>query len=116
MTVDQVIPEFLSTAFFEKALRNGLKNNDIKINDLSIAMGSNAGDNYCSEIYRASVVYGYSGVKGIKMSLIVKAMPFQEHRGPVLDDLEVFDKEVHMYTVIIPQMSELLNDEFLSAK
>lgn len=119
MTVDQaapVIPEFLNKGFFEKALRSGFNNSAINITELIITMGSSAGDNYCSEIYRATIVYGHSGVKGIKISLIVKAMPYMEHRGPLLEDLEVFDKEVAMYTKTIPAMSQLLNDEYLCAK
>lgn len=117
MTVDQLpIPDFLTKSFFEQALRSGFNNSAINIYKLTITNGSSAGDNYCSEIYRAKIVYGHSGAKGIKISLIVKAMPYQEHRGPVLEDLNVFDKEVDMYTKIIPEMSKLLNDEYLCAK
>lgn len=115
MGVEQ-IPDFISKAFFEKALKHGLSNNSIKITDLNVGMGLSAGDNYCSEIYRAAVTYTKSGIENNKISLIVKAMPFLEHRGPVLEELEVFDKEVEMYTKTIPRMSKIINDEFLSAK
>lgn len=110
------IPEFISKELFEKALRNGLQNNDIAVTDLSVQMGTSSGDNYCSEIYRAAVTYTKSGIRNNKISLIVKSMPFLEHRGPILDDLEVFDKEVKMYTETLPRMSRLINNEFLCAK
>lgn len=115
MAIEQ-IPDFISKPFFERALRHGLNNNDIKITDLNVVMGLSAGDNYCSEIYRATVTYTKSGIQNNKISLIIKAMPFLEHRGPVLDELEVFDKEVEMYTKTLPKMSKLINNEFLSAK
>lgn len=111
-----VIPEFLTQALFEKALKNGFNNTQIMITELNITMGSASGDNYCSEIYRANITYTLSGIANKKIALIVKAMPFMEARGPVLEDLEVYDKEVKMYTETLPKLSALLNDEYLCAK
>ena len=109
------IPEFVSRSLAEKALRNGLNDATITVTAFSVTMGTSAGDNYCSEIYRAKVGYMQSGVTQ-EISLIIKAMPFLEHRGPPLEELQFFDKEVDMYTNVIPQLSQLLNDEFLCAK
>lgn len=114
--VESSLPEFLNKSFFEEALRNGFNNPDIILYEWSVTMGSKSGDNYCSEIYRANIVYGHSGARGINISLIVKAMPYQPHRGPILEDLNVFEKEVFMYTEIMPRIAELLGDEFMCAK
>lgn len=110
-------PDYISKDLFEKALRSGLKSPTIKVKDLHLSMGSAPGDNYCSDIYRARVIYinGLSAEEN-QISLIVKAMPFSEYRGPILEDLEVFDKEVDMYTNILPKLSKLLHGEFLCAK
>lgn len=110
-------PDYISKNLFEVALRSGLKSSTIEIKDLQLSMGSAAGDNYCSDIYRAKITYvNGNGAKEYKISLIVKAMPFSEARGPILEDLEVFDKEVDMYTNVLPKLSILLNGEFLCAK
>lgn len=110
-------PEYISKNLFEKALRFGLKSSTIKVKDMQLTMGSAAGDNYCSDIYRARIKYtNGSSVEENQISLIIKAMPFSEARGPILEDLEVFDKEVDMYTNVLPKLSELLHGEFLCAK
>lgn len=109
------IPEYISKEFLEKALQNGLNCKNLTVSDAKIVSGTNVGDNYCSEIYRANVKY-IRGIKTESISLIIKAMPFLEHRGPALNELEVFEKELQMYMETLPQMSRLINDEFLCAK
>lgn len=111
------VPECLNNSFFEKVLRNGLKVNEVTVKDTTIKIATSAGDNYCSDIYRVKLNYsiGKNG-KPEQISLIIKSMPFLEHRGPVLEDYEVFDKEVEMYTKTLPRLSAMLGNETLSAK
>lgn len=115
MDLERKYPDYISKEFFEKALKSGFNSNSIVITDLKLSMGSSAGDNYCSDIYRAAIEYTNAG-QSKKISLIIKAMPFSEARGPLLEDLEVFEKEVKMYMETLPAMSKLLNDEFFNAK
>ena len=118
MTIDADIklPEFLTKEFLEKALNGGFKTNQIVITNLHITMGSKSGDNYCSDIYRAKITYKNGEKSNIIISLIIKAMPYLETRGPMLEELEVFDKEVKMYMDTLPKLSKLLNGERLAAK
>ena len=110
-----IVPEFLTKDFFQKSLNNGLNRNDIEVIDFTITMGSKSGDNYCSEVYRSKINYKIdNSIESV--SLIVKAMPFKETRGPVLEEMEVFEKEVNMYTETLPKLSALLDNEFLGAK
>lgn len=112
-----VFPEYISKSLFETALRNGFDSPNIFITDLKLSMGSNTGENYCSEIYRAVIEYTDAvGKPNCKISLIVKAMPYTEARGPVLEDLQVFDKEVKMYTETLPKIAKTLNNEYFNAK
>lgn len=114
--VTDKFPDFISKELFEKSLKNGFSNDSIIITDYEITMGSSTGDNYCSDIYRAKIVYTKDGKPNNSIFLIVKAMPFVEARSPALDDLEVFDKEVTMYTETIPKISKILDGEYMCAR
>lgn len=109
-------PDYISKDLFEKSLRNGFKDPSIVITNYDITMGSSAGDNYCSDIYRAKIVYTKNGKSNNSISLIVKAMPYIEARSLALETLEVFDKEVRMYTETIPKISKILNGEYMCAR
>lgn len=111
-------PEFLTKEFFIKVLENGLPTSQVEIVRMDITMGSGTGDNYCSEIYRANIIYKCvrNNQENKTISLIVKAMPYSESRGPVLEDLQVYEKEVEMYMKTLPKMSAILNNEFFCAK
>lgn len=113
-------PDFLSTEFFATALANDLKvkPTDVHIASIHLSPGVKAGENFCSEIYRAAVTFSSKAAnqKEQTLSLIVKAMPFTEGRGPVLEDLRVFDKEVTMYKETLPAISKLLGGVKLCAK
>ncbi|KAJ6649395.1 hypothetical protein Bhyg_04629 [Pseudolycoriella hygida] len=112
----EIFPSYISKELLEKSLKNGFKTTNIDINDYELSMGSTTGDNYCSDIYRAKINYTKDGKPNNSISLIIKAMPFSEARSPTLETLEVFDKEVQMYTVTIPKISEILEGEYLCAK
>lgn len=109
-------PDYISKSLLEKSLKNGFNTTNIVINEHEITMGSSAGDNYCSDIYRAKIVYTKDGKSNNTICLIIKAMPFVEARSPALDQLEVFDKEVKMYTDTIPRISKILDGEYMCAR
>lgn len=110
-------PDYISKTLLEKSLKNGFNTSNIVINDYEITMGSSVGENYCSDIYRAKIVYTKDGKANKEtISLIIKAMPFIETRSPTLDSLEVFEKEVKMYTETIPKISKVLDGEYMCAK
>lgn len=114
----KIIPEYVSKSFIEKSLRNGLKNDKLIVKDVHIEMGTSTGDNYCSDIYRAHINYLKDAESRVveKTSIIIKAMPFTEVRGPTLTELEVHGKEIEMLTQVLPALSETLGGESFSAK
>jgi Ecdysteroid kinase-like family len=121
MANDSQIPERLNRDFFTKVLQKAFNfGNTVTIENLQVQLVSEAGDNYCSEIYRAQLVYkvrnGGQQPNLQQISLIVKDMPPGEHRGEILDDLQVYEREVEMYFKTIPAMSKLVDNEFFSAK
>lgn len=111
------IPVCLTNGFFQKALRHGEDRNDVFVTDSKTVVGTKSGDNYCSEIYRASVIYKTSDSAELKAkSLIVKSMPYLNFRGPLLEELAVFEKELEMYTKTLPKLARLLGEKALCAK
>lgn len=106
------IPECLSNGFLQKALRNGFSRDDVFVTDSKIVVATKSGDNYCSEIYRARVTYKTSDSAELKTkSLIIKSMPYLNFRGPLLEELAVFEKEVEMYTKTLPKLASMLGDK-----
>lgn len=114
--ITDAYPDYISKTLLEKSLKNGFNSTNIIIDDYEITMGSSAGDNYCSDIYRAKVVYTKDGKSNNTIFLIIKAMPFVEARSPALDTLEVFDKEVKMYTDTLLKISKILDGEYMCAR
>lgn len=111
------VPDCLSNGFLQKALRNGFNRDDVFVTDSKIVIGTSSGDNYCSEIYRASVTYKTSDSAELKTkSLIIKSMPYLNFRGPLLEELAVFEKEVEMYTKTLPKLARMLGEKELCAK
>lgn len=108
------IPDVFDKSFFKKVLSS--KCDGLVINNFVIEMGSNLGDNYCSEIYRANVSYTTNILRNQKISFIVKSIQDSPNRGPVLEDMQSHEKECAMYLTIIPKLSGLLNDELFAAK
>lgn len=110
-------PEYLNNEFFEKTLKCGLNESAITIVDLKLSAGSSPGDNYCSEIYRAVVTYKIGdNDQEQSVSLIVKSMPNVGVIAPQLREMQIFEKEIVMYSTTLLSMSALLNDELLCAK
>lgn len=120
MVMDQrvAIPDYVSKSFIEKALQKGFSSRDLILKSVRMEMGTSVGDNYCSDIYRAYVTYIKSpeSKTEVERSLVIKSMPFTELRGPVLDELEVFNKEIDMYTDKLQRLSKLLDGEAFSAR
>lgn len=120
MVLDQrvVVPDYVSKTFIENALRKAFSSRDLILKNIRLEMGTSVGDNYCSDIYRAYVKYSKTPESKTEeeRSLVIKSMPFTELRGPVLDELEVFDKEIDMYTDTLQRLSKLVDGELFCAK
>lgn len=103
------IPDFLSNDFFKKSLQNGLKTEDIIIEDVQISRASPVGENYLSIVYRAKIKYHQSSDNDSKeISLIVKSMLMSIYE--ISDEIDAFDREVEMYKIIFPKIEELYNN------
>lgn len=54
---NRVVPAYLNEKFFEKSLQHEFKIANIKIVQLSIEYATSGGDNYTSDILRATIKY-----------------------------------------------------------
>lgn len=115
---DVVEPECLDVEFFKRVITSERKTSTIQITKLVVTNATSAGDNYCSDIYRANLIYDdlESNESNIKLSLIVKSMPELVQRGTVIEDLQLYEKERDIYFDVLPKLSKILGGEFIAAK
>ncbi|XP_073834590.1 uncharacterized protein isoform X2 [Musca autumnalis] len=107
-----VIPKHLSFDFFEEVLENSLHHTNGQIQKIIVNMGSKAGDNYCSFIYRVEIKYkersDTSQDCSFDLPVIIKSTPASPSTD-FLDDMEVFLKEKIFYYHVLPLMENLMD-------
>lgn len=74
------IKKIVTVGFCEKVVRKSENDPGIQVTDVAIKPATNKGDNYTSEMFRATVEFVRSGgdKKKQKMSIIVKVEPMSE--------------------------------------
>ncbi|XP_036233224.1 uncharacterized protein [Bactrocera oleae] len=104
-------PEWMNTDFFLKVLKNcEQKTSKIEIVNVSISPASMKGDHYASVIFRALLEFQVNGVRKTK-SVILKTMPESDgHKKEMLGKTDIFEKEINMYTKVLPRFEKILRD------
>ncbi|XP_055616033.1 uncharacterized protein LOC129762073 [Toxorhynchites rutilus septentrionalis] len=112
------VPEYFNQNLIKRSLVSGLNNDDIIVNEFQISPATSAGDNYMSDVFRIAVKYrDESDTDEVKqISLIVKCMPDSGNRGPIIEELIVYEKEAEMFINVVPKLSKIVGDEFFAAK
>uniref|UniRef100_A0A8D8FJT2 (northern house mosquito) hypothetical protein n=1 Tax=Culex pipiens TaxID=7175 RepID=A0A8D8FJT2_CULPI len=112
------IPEYLNQDLLTRSLANGFHNEGVIVDTFEIAPATAAGDNYMSDVFRINVKYRSSSkTKNVEqISLVIKCMPDAGQRGPVIEELKVYEKEKEMFVNVIPELSKIANNEFFAAK
>ncbi|XP_069690921.1 uncharacterized protein [Periplaneta americana] len=104
-------PEWMSTAFFENALRYAEEDDNITVISSDVKAATAVGDNYGSDMYRAAVKFR-RGNKTEELSIIVKAL--KEVSDGAVDKIigmkKVFDQETAAFAIVFPEMYNLLNE------
>lgn len=108
------IPEHLSVTFFRKALEIGLNLSYVEIDQIVFSMGSAIGENYASFIYRTRVRYS-TGASPQVVSLIIKCIPVEGDRE-VFKLMDVYGKEVIMYSKVLPAIEGILASQNISGQ
>lgn len=112
------IPSYLNKALITRSLANGFCNEDVVVDKIEIVPATAAGDNYMSDVFRIGVKYRMSpnSNKVEQISLVIKCMPDAGQRGPVIEELNVYEKEKKMFIDVIPELSKIAKNAFFAAK
>lgn len=111
---DIKVPEYMNIDFFKAILEEGLNIINGKCSRIVFEMGSGAGDNYCSSIYRVKLVFKCNDEEE-ELSVIIKCVPITE-TTKFLENIGVYIVEKSMYQDVIPRMEILLDKSHFGAK
>ncbi|ETN60259.1 CHKov1 [Anopheles darlingi] len=107
------IPSWMTESFFVDAIATklGVPEDAFTIEGLDVQAATESGDNFVSVMYRVSVQVT-SGVSGERqdISLIVKALPNMGLSEEMITSLNVFPKEIAMYTEVLPAFERLYRE------
>ncbi|XP_052871116.1 uncharacterized protein LOC128276697, partial [Anopheles cruzii] len=109
------VPSWMTENFFVEpiAARFGLLADEFNIEALDVKLATEAGDNFVSIMYRVGVsVQVASDTPGERraVSLIVKALPNMGLSEEMITAMNVFPKEIAVYTDILPAFERLYRD------
>ncbi|XP_053671692.1 uncharacterized protein LOC128721914 [Anopheles nili] len=106
------IPEWMTNNFFTDAIAKALNisEEEFAIEQLDVRAATEAGDNFVSIMYRvqAAVLVGEQEHRNV--SLIVKALPRLGLSEEMITSMNVFPKEMAMYTEILPAFEQLYHE------
>ncbi|XP_001847799.2 uncharacterized protein LOC6037948 [Culex quinquefasciatus] len=116
-----LLPAYLNESLIQTALESGLdypRRTRVQLLQCRFRCATTVGDNYLSDVFRAWVRFRRLDDlnRDEDISLIVKCMPADGHRGSVIEELNVFEKEVLMFRDVVPQLSEAVGREQFAAK
>lgn len=101
---------WISNAFFERILRREHNDDSIAVKDYTLKAALGKGENYASQMIRASVNYASTKDPSVDhISLIVKAaITNNVGMAALTSELGLFHKEIIAYQQIIPEVEKLL--------
>uniref|UniRef100_A0A182J9E2 CHK kinase-like domain-containing protein n=1 Tax=Anopheles atroparvus TaxID=41427 RepID=A0A182J9E2_ANOAO len=104
------VPEWMTKEFFVDAIATkfDLPVSEITIVDLDVRPATEAGDNYASVLYRVRVSVQVHGAESqTAVSLIVKALPKLALSEEMVQQMNLFPKEMAMYGKVLPALEQL---------
>ncbi|XP_053691221.1 uncharacterized protein LOC128739749 [Sabethes cyaneus] len=101
---------WIDRELLEKILRSEYKSNEqeeLKIVSFNVGAATKKGDNYASEMYRVMIEY-VCGNRREKCSRILKVIPSGEIQRIVMENNNIFPREIAVYRDILPRIHKLL--------
>lgn len=101
---DWITGEFLEQLLTAEDGSGGL---EVKVVKYSVGAATKKGDNYASEMYRAEIEYEVDGDQR-NCTRILKVIPSGDIQRKVMEQNNIFPREIAVYRDILPRISELL--------
>uniref|UniRef100_A0A1B0C8D6 CHK kinase-like domain-containing protein n=1 Tax=Lutzomyia longipalpis TaxID=7200 RepID=A0A1B0C8D6_LUTLO len=102
-------PDFLNEEYFLNILRGVENDKALTITKFEMIPGTKPGDHFASIMFKAIVSYTSRGKVVSGRSLVVKTMPVEEGiKKEMFTEMPIFDREIDMYTKILPEMKRLM--------
>lgn len=120
--MDIAVPEYINERLIEKSIVNGLGVKRPRVVESNITRATANGDNYMSDVFRIAVRYvDADATEGEDdpprtLSLVVKSLPNTGQRGPIIEEVQAYEKEVCMFQEIVPKLARMTNDTFFTAR
>lgn len=100
-------PDWLDRGVIEKVIKHHTKDGEAKVEAFAIQSGSKPGENFASDLFRASINYA-TGCEARSMLVIVKVMPSRSDGD--LDGRRLFMTEMKMYGDTLIDINRVLLD------
>lgn len=107
------IPEWMTSSFFIDAIAKAFNTaaSEFSIEHLDVRPATEAGDNFVSIMYRVKLTVLLNAEQDPKIvSLIVKALPQLGLSEEMITSMNVFPKEMAVYTEILPAFEALYSE------
>ena len=104
------MPE-LTKKFFEKILRESERNEQLQVVKVKVDRESNFGSHFCSEVNSLEVVVKVSKDCQKTFHLIIKSQPSSEDARKFLRPSRTFEREVEMYSQVLPALANFVRAE-----
>ncbi|KDR14785.1 uncharacterized protein LOC110834192 isoform X2 [Zootermopsis nevadensis] len=107
--IAKILPIWLNNSFLEKALRSADGDSSLAVISSLVTKATAAGDNFASEMYRATVQIKQKG-RNEERSIIIKASPTDGGElNRIMIEANIYNHEISIYTIVFPAMFHLLN-------
>lgn len=100
--------EFLTKEFFESVLQKKYSNTLLQVLDFNLKAAIGKGENYSSDIIRATVRYDTGGNEQRNEQLILKVGLTDSNMSDLLEEFDIFHREIIVYRDILPVVKSLL--------
>ncbi|XP_052889969.1 uncharacterized protein LOC128298264 [Anopheles moucheti] len=119
--LDIPVPEYINERLIVKSIANGFGVRKPRILNSNITRATANGDNYMSDVFRIVASYidedaSDHSPEPRRVSLVVKSLPNTGQRGPIIEEMQAYEKEASMFRDIVPQLSTMANDTFFAAR
>lgn len=102
-------PHWLNHAFIEECLRSHTPNETIHVQTLEFLPAPIKGENFLSSIIRLIVSYRENDTSQVHTKRLICKLGLEDEKArDKVTALQIYDKEMHMYQYVLPQIKLLL--------